>query len=430
MAQQVGTTSASQPVTLTNTGIGPLTVGTIGLGGANFGQTNTCATPVAVGSTCTINVTFSPNGAGSRTATMNVNLPGAATTPVTVTLTGTGQAASATLAGTAAFGNQLLGTTSAANAFTYTNTGIGPITVSNTGVTLTGASASDYAIASDTCITGGVGATLAPSGTCQIGVIFTPSATGNRAATLTVIDAAGGAPNRTANLTGTGQSSGAVTPASLTFAGQLVGTSSTSQPVTLKNTGNGPLPVGAIGINGTNPGNFAQTNNCVSPLAVGASCTINVTFTPNALGLRGPASLNVNLPGAATAPVPVSLTGTGTRAVVTFGGGSTALTSTPATGTAKSVVTTITNSGTAPLVIGSISIAVDALQTNPGAYSVANLGTSACPIGGAGLAAGTACQVTVTYTPPAGTLNTIAGTLTVTDTGAAQPTQTRGYTGN
>ncbi len=326
-AQQLGTTSAAQPVTITNTGVGPLTVGTIDFSGLNplsFGQTNTCATPIAVGSTCTINVTFTPAGvmAGQRFATMQVHLPNAATTPA-VTVSGTGQSASATLAGTPAFGNQPLGTTSAAHAFTYTNTGIGPITISNTGATLTGANASDYAIASDTCITGGVGVTLAPNGTCQIGVTFAPSATGSRAATLTVINAAGGTLNRTA-----------------------------------------------------------------------------------------------------------ILTGTGTQAAVTFGGGSTVLTSTPATGTAKSVVTTITNGGTAPLVIASISIAVNAGQTNPGSYSAANLGTSACPIGGAGLAAGAVCQVNVTYTPPAGTLNTIAGTLTVTDTGAALATQTLGYTGN
>ena len=105
-----------------------------------------------------------------------------------------------------------------------------------------------------------------------------------------------------------------------------------------------------------------------------------------------------------------------------------------ANSTAKSVLTTITNSGTAPLIIGSIAIAVNVGQTNPGTYSVANpgvLGTTACPIGGTGLAAGAACQVTVTYTPPAaGALNTITGTLTATDTGAATASQARAYTGN
>ena len=85
--------------------------------------------------------------------------------------------------------------------------------------------------------------------------------------------------------------------------------------------------------------------------------------------------------------------------------------------------------------VGVLAIAVDTGQTNPGTYSVANpgsLGSTACPIGGAGLAAGAACQVTVRYTPPAaGALNTITGTLTVTDTGAAATSQTRGgYTGN
>ena len=128
-----------------------------------------------------------------------------------------------------------------------------------------------------------------------------------------------------------------------------------------------------------------------------------------------------------------SLTGTGVQAVVAFSG-STALTTGTANRNVKNVLTTITNNGNEALIIGSIVIATNSGQTNPGVFSVANpgtLGTTACPTGGAGLAAGASCQVTVTYTPPAaGALNTINGTLTLTDTNAAAGTQTRAYTGN
>jgi hypothetical protein len=44
-------------------------------------------------------------------------------------------------------------------------------------------------------------------------------------------------------------------------------------------------------MNGT-PGqweNFASTNDCPTMLAVGASCTLNITFTPNASGRWGAA---------------------------------------------------------------------------------------------------------------------------------------------
>jgi hypothetical protein len=43
------------------------------------------------------------------------------------------------------------------------------------------------------------------------------------------------------------------------------------------------LVITRISLGGTNPGRFAQTNNCPiggTGLAVGGSCTISVTFTP------------------------------------------------------------------------------------------------------------------------------------------------------
>jgi len=197
---------------------------------------------------------------------------------------------------------------------------------------------------------------------------------------------------------------------------------------------NGP----AVGFAGGNAGNFAVaagttcTNGAV--IATGGTCFINVTFTPSTTGLRS-STLNIYAEGTTASFAADAVSGTGIRAAVTFSG-STALTTGTANGTTKNVLTTITNSGTAPLVISSIGFTSISAGTNPGTFSVANPGTlgtaaTACPIGGAGLAAGAFCRVTVTYTPPsAAPFNTFTGTLTVTDTGAAAPTQTRNYTGN
>ena len=77
-----------------------------------------------------------------------------------------------------------------------------------------------------------------------------------------------------------------VLPTSLTFSQQNTETSSTPQTVTLTNGGTAPLNIAGIAVGGTNPGDFAQTNNCGGSLAAGGSCTINVTFTPTAAGSR------------------------------------------------------------------------------------------------------------------------------------------------
>jgi hypothetical protein len=72
----------------------------------------------------------------------------------------------------------------------------------------------------------------------------------------------------------------ALSPTSLTFPTQAIGTASAAKTVTLKNTGTMSLSITAIAIAGTNAGDFAQTHSCGSSLAAGASCSIGVTFKP------------------------------------------------------------------------------------------------------------------------------------------------------
>jgi hypothetical protein len=191
--QQRGTTSASQIVTLTNTGIGSLTFTSAAITGVNannFAQSNNC--PVApatlpVNGTCTISVTFKPNAVGSRTATLNLN---DAAGIQTITLTGAGVAPSASvLPSPVAFGNQQRGTTSASQTVTLTNTGIGPL--SFTSATIGGVNPFNF-VQSNNCP-----AVLDPvslvggTNSCAINVTFTPSVVGNRSAALFLNDGAG-----------------------------------------------------------------------------------------------------------------------------------------------------------------------------------------------------------------------------------------------
>ncbi len=105
-------------------------------------------------------------------------------------------------------------------------------------------------------------------------------------------------------------------PASLTFA-QPVGMASPAQAVTLTNTGDVPLSIASIATSGTaclsiNTNSFAQTNTCGASLAAGASCQINVTFTPSCkAAFNGAVSITDDASGS---PQVVSLVGTGNAA--------------------------------------------------------------------------------------------------------------------
>ena len=106
-------------------------------------------------------------------------------------------------------------------------------------------------------------------------------------------------------------------PTSLSFLGQILGTTSASQTVTLTNNQSTALSITSIAVSGTNASDFTETDNCVGSVAAGATCTINVTFTPAALGSRA-GTLNIanNTSGN---PLTVPLIGTGVTATQIVG---------------------------------------------------------------------------------------------------------------
>jgi centrosomal CEP192-like protein/ASPM-SPD-2-Hydin domain-containing protein/HYDIN/CFA65/VesB family protein len=337
----VGSTTAAQTVTLTNSGTAALTITGVSITGANAGdyaQTNTCpASPatLAAGANCVISVTFKPTATGARTANVSV-ADNAAGSPQTVGLAGTGAAANApavTLAPTSlTFASQNVGSTSAAQTVTLTNSGNAALTI--TGVTITGANAGDFA-ETNTCPVSP--ATLAAAGKCTISVTFTPSAAGARAASVTITDNATGSP-QTVPLAGTGASAGTPTltiaPTTLTFAAQTVAVTSAPLSVTVTNSGKSAAQFTSFTITGANSGDYALatggTCNPTGTLAAGANCTIAITFTPTAVGTRTAAlSIADNATGS---PQAVALTGTAIAAAVTVtipSGGSNTATSVP-----------------------------------------------------------------------------------------------------
>ncbi|MEV6740628.1 discoidin domain-containing protein [Streptomyces sp. NPDC051104] len=190
------------------------------------------------------------------------------------------------------FGSQATGTTSAAQ----------NVTVSNP--TGSSASVSSISTSGDFAQTNNCGSSIAANGSCTVSVTFSPTATGTRTGTLTID--AGGTTN-TVSLSGTGTAAGPVLkadPANLSFPGTVVGSSATAKTVTVTNTGTTTAAVSSVAATG----DFSQTNNC-STVAVGASCTVSVTFKPTAPGSRtGTLTVSSN---ANNNPLTVALVGSG-----------------------------------------------------------------------------------------------------------------------
>src|ERR1022692_4213777 len=291
------------------------------------------------------------------------------------------------------FGNQLVGTTSATKNVTLSNPSALALTISS--IAVTGTNAADFS-QTNTCGTG-----LAIGASCTITVTFKPAQTGPRTASVTITDNAAGSP-QTIGLSGTGPASGPTatrSPASLTFATQLVGTSGSAQPVTLTNYGKMALSIASIAASG----DFSQTNTCGSSLAADASCTISVTFQPTQRGTRtGTLSITDNAPGS---PQTVSLTGTGTA--VEFNPTSLRFGSERA-GTKTTLTTTLSNTGSTALSISSITI------TGSTTFSQ----TNTC---GTSVAAGGSCTISVTFRPTA--KGGSSGDVSVTDSGGGSPQQ-------
>ena len=89
-SQTVGTTSPSQTVTMTNTGIGSLTITAITSNNHDFVvQTNGCGDTLASGATCAVAVTYTPSGAGAALGTLTFTDNAGAGSQI-VDLTGTG----------------------------------------------------------------------------------------------------------------------------------------------------------------------------------------------------------------------------------------------------------------------------------------------------------------------------------------------------
>jgi 6-phosphogluconolactonase (cycloisomerase 2 family) len=387
-AQGVGTTSASQTVTLKNTSTTQtLSITSVAVSG-EFPSSTTCGSSLASGKTCTVTVSFSPNVIGAVDGAITF-VDNASPGTQIANLTGKGVAPLTISPVTLKFPNTAIGKTSAALNVTLTN--------SPTALTMGTVSASgDYTIASNTC-TG----TIAASKTCVIGVTFAPTVAGVVAGALTVRDSASNSPQVVAlSGTGTGTVTNSVsfTPSSITFANQPTGTTSASQTVTLKNNGTSALSISAVSASG----DYSETNTCAgkSIAANGGTCTIKVSFAPTTTGnISGVITVT---DAAVTSPQVVPTTGTGittltlSPSLLTFSG------QVGVTGPPLSA--TLTNNSNHAVTISSVKVSGDYSQTNTCSGSVA---------------ANSSCSFAVTFSPLVGGI--IDGAVTLTTSASGKP---------
>jgi 6-phosphogluconolactonase (cycloisomerase 2 family) len=209
-----GSSSPAQSITVTSAGTATLNISSVLPGGANpsdFLVASACSGAYPVGSTCNIAVTFSPLGAGQRTANLTINddAPGS---PQSVQLTGTGAApppgtpALKLTPSSVSFGTVTQSAAVVAQIITLTNSGTGPLHIAS--VALGGSNSSDFSVTNN-C----TAAAYAVGVTCTIGVSFSSVTTGPRVAVITITDDAPSSP-QTVGLSATVNPALTISPAS------------------------------------------------------------------------------------------------------------------------------------------------------------------------------------------------------------------------
>jgi probable HAF family extracellular repeat protein len=204
-----------------------------------------------------------------------------------------------------------------------------------------------------------------------------------------------------------------LSPTSLAFWPEAIGTTSGAWPVTLKNIGTTSLTISRIAITGPNAGDFAQSHTCGNSLAAGASCTVSVTFKATQIGKRtGTLSVTDNAHGS---PQTVSLSGSGTDVVLSP-------TSLGFVCIPHVIICSCVTSRTATLTnVGSTTLKISGIAALTGPFSQ----TNSC---GASVAAGGSCSIKVRWSPLKGG-GIDQGLVSISDNGGASP-QTlplRGY---
>jgi hypothetical protein len=356
---------------------------------APFAQTNNCGGSLAAGASCRVTITFNPPGNGNFTGTLTVANSGQGG-PTVINLAGAGMVPSQL--GISPLSLQFPAVNDTGNLSL-------PLTLTNLGTTTI--SLTSFNVTSSFSQTNNCGGSLAPAATCTVTVTFDPTTLGAITGTLTIPFTGGAGSPQVIPLIGTGAPQLAVYPTQLTFAQQLVGTTSAPQDVSMTNSGTSALTIS----NASLTGNFQfVSNDCGGSLQPSAQCNMEVTFDPTTAG---------DLAGAITVTASdlmgthiINLSGTGYVAPsVSLSANSLSFPALMVSSTSAAQTLTVTNTGNGALDIASVTPSGPFAETN-------TCSTAAVAVNGT-------CMISVTFTPTASGAAT--GALVLVDNAADSP---------
>jgi hypothetical protein len=369
--------------TLTNTGVGPLSItppSSASVSGSGFTfVSTTCSSTLAASSSCAVKVRYSASGTAAASGSLSFST-GAGTK--TAALNGQSQQPILTLSypghplgGGIYWGNVYVGDTASSSAYTLTNTG----NATATSVALS--ISTGWAISGSNC-----GATLAAGASCTFTTPFSPTAAQTYAGTLSV-SGAGAVSSGSYSLNGTGVakfSQATLTSTSSQSMASWYGDGQKSVAYTYRNDGNQAMTLSSPSLSAP----LQVIGNTCSGIAAGSSCTITVALNSTAAGAGGSSSQSFTASGATYNPASVTTSWTIYSAVPQWSTTSLAFVNV-SVGQSSSQNITLYNYGS----VAYNWAANSGIANQPGGFS---FDTSACsnvaPNGGS-------CNVRVTFTP-------------------------------
>lgn len=315
----IGTNSSFFTFTVTNDGGQTSGVPNVVLGGANatqFSIQNGCTMALVAGGTCTVQARFSPNIAGSDTATITVSgTPGGS---AVANLFGQGVTPAALVASSPTLGFNGLDTTSGGPATLIGNTVTNTFNLTNTGTEPTGmitiakqgANQADFSFTSN-CTT------LPMNMSCTVTVTFTPTTSGTETALLVASATPGG--STSVVLSGDVLPRLQVDPTSKDFGGTIVNSSFSNQQVfTFTNNTKTTQTLSAAVLSDTT--NYTiVSNGCTAPLVSNDSCDIVVNFKPTTTGTKAATLVESIGAGGANNTATATLSGVGINSLTIQG---------------------------------------------------------------------------------------------------------------
>jgi uncharacterized repeat protein (TIGR01451 family) len=298
------------------------------------------------------------------------------------------------------FGNVIAGSTSSSQLFTISNTGTANLVVSDIALLDSVNFSLNLNAGSQPCA--GTTPTIAPAANCTLTASFTPGSAGSFSTDLTIDSNDLGTPSLDVPLTGTGvlvpepeiDVTDSVSPEDdlqVLFVDTMVSTSS-SETVTISNTGTGDLTVSGILLSGTDAGEFvldmsggpSPCGSTTPTVTAGGDCTVTVTFSPTSLGAKA-AILGISSNDQDEGLLNLSLNGTGVELVANLSISKTVDDSRVNVGDTVVFTLTVTNSGptdaTGVEVMDLLTTVLDFISADSNPAAVYSPATGVWPIG-------------------------------------------------